>query len=113
MVAKGLDDATIEAVFESFWDTIAKSRGEARAEALIAAPELDRMIAGAREKGFAPMTGEESKAKMQEFVSRINVASIPDIQEIIKDIAAASFNASEPGLLLGARTEVRARCEHR
>lgn len=54
MVARGLDDEIIQAVFDALYDKIAEARGFERAEALIHAGELDRMIAGARKRGFAP-----------------------------------------------------------
>ncbi|MCC6198502.1 MAG: hypothetical protein IT518_28970 [Burkholderiales bacterium] len=70
MVARGLDDETIEAVFESFFDAIAKARGFDRATALVHSGELDRMIAGARRKGFEPATGVLSIADRLEQRAR-------------------------------------------
>jgi putative DNA primase/helicase len=52
MVAKGFDDQAIRAWFEGLRPRISEMRGAERAEQLLG-KELDRMLAGARSKGYA------------------------------------------------------------
>ncbi len=60
MVAKGLVDSEIRAYFEGVAGTVAKARGEKRVRELLGR-ELDRMILGARGKGFDQREGEEGE----------------------------------------------------
>ncbi|MER2540407.1 MAG: AAA family ATPase [Azonexus sp.] len=53
MVTQGVDDPTIKATFRILAQGVADNRGEERADALMG-DELQRMIDGARKKGFAP-----------------------------------------------------------
>ena len=55
MVAKGLDDQTIRDTFEGWKDELTEKRGSERVADLFGG-ELERMIKGARDKGFAPKT---------------------------------------------------------
>ncbi|GAA4413798.1 phage/plasmid primase, P4 family [Quisquiliibacterium transsilvanicum] len=53
MVTSGIDDATIRATMGVLSEKVAEARGAERAHALMGT-ELDRLIRGARRKGFAP-----------------------------------------------------------
>ena len=53
MVAQGVDDPTIKAIFRVLAQKVADNRGDERAAALMG-PELQRMILGARSKNYAP-----------------------------------------------------------
>ena len=55
MVAQGLDDQTILNTFEGWQDELTEKRGAERVADLFGG-ELERMIKGARDKGFAPKT---------------------------------------------------------
>ena len=55
MVAKGLDDQTIRDTFEGWQDELTEKRGAERVADLFSG-ELERMIRGARDKGFASKT---------------------------------------------------------
>ena len=52
-VQQGMDDASIRQMFQLLAKEIASVRGQARADELVGG-ELERMIAGARGKGYAP-----------------------------------------------------------
>lgn len=103
MVNKGLDDATIKATFRAMHPEIARVRGSERARVLIGA-ELDRMIAGARAKGFAPRTDDEIKADVHALLNEINLTATElDVPALVKRIAEVNpKNASEVDTLLRA-----------
>ncbi len=61
MVAQGLDDPTIKATFRVLAQGVADNRGDERAAALMGA-ELQRMIDGARRKGYAPPAKQAATA---------------------------------------------------
>ncbi len=82
LVAKGMDDATIRAVMTGLSYEVEKSRGAERG-ADLRGTELDRMIAGARKKGFAP----QSAADLESLI----VAS-DDPDALVKQIAEAGLS---------------------
>lgn len=90
MVAKGLDDSTIRTVITGLSYEVEKSRGAERG-ADLRGTELDRMIAGARKKGFAP----QSFADLESLV-----AASDDLDALVKQIAEAGLSrVAEEALL--------------
>jgi putative DNA primase/helicase len=96
MVARGLDDETIHAVFHALFDAIAKARGFERANALCYGGELDRMIAGARAKGFEPIDPKEAMAKI---AARIDSSCDDEVQPILEHIANTRLSESQRDIL--------------
>lgn len=85
MVSRGLDDPMIRAWFQGVAQTVASERGAERAHELVGA-ELERMIRGARRKGFAPPTPEpEGEPGSEAALWRNEPANL------FRDIAAPAF----------------------
>ncbi|MBC7785868.1 MAG: hypothetical protein H7Z18_00020 [Methylophilaceae bacterium] len=90
MVAKGHDEQTIYDTFEGWKDELINARGEERVADLFGG-ELDRMIKGARDKGFAPTSVSDLEKLIDDGIE-------PDV--LILQIAEARLsNIIEENLL--------------
>lgn len=97
MVAKGLDNVTIKAVLKSLSIPVAQARGPERARELLG-PELDRMIGGARNKGWAPI---DHANEFLEISNAIVVSNADEVSAIEKRIARAHFpKAAQEDMLI-------------
>lgn len=83
MVAKGYDDSTIKDLFRALEPQVAHARGRDRARELLGS-ELDRMIVGARAKGFAPRTDAEISGEIQKLIFDATLSStVEDVPKFI------------------------------
>ena len=88
-VAMGWTDEAIHAVVRTLLERVAERRGAERVEAMLRDGELDRMIEGARAKGFAPRT-------YAEILADCEVLNPESSQEQIKAIIDDAARSLEP-----------------
>ena len=96
MVAEGVPDATIRAVFDVLAVQVEAARGKERADTL-RGKELDDLIVGAHQKGFAPVDPQAAYLALQE---RIDQADETDVDAIAAEIAEARLSRTREELLL-------------
>lgn len=88
-VAKGLTDSEIRGFLEGYRPRIIETRGAGRADELFAG-ELDRMIRGARERGFDdPPPSAEAILEHCGIHDLGEDAAAEDIERVVRSIAAA------------------------
>ncbi|APR03798.1 phage/plasmid primase, P4 family [Thauera chlorobenzoica] len=96
MVADGINDAAIRAVFAVLADQVEAARGKERADTL-RGKELDDLIAGAHQKGFAPVDPQAAYLALQE---RIDQADETELDALAVAIAEARLSRTREELLL-------------
>lgn len=85
-VAQGWPDEAIYAQAELLLDRVAERRGAERMEAMLRDGELDRMIEGARAKGFAPRAYAEILADCEALTAE---SDIEDIRALVIEAGRA------------------------
>jgi P4 family phage/plasmid primase-like protien len=85
-VAQGWPDDAIYAQAELLLDRVAEVRGAARVAALLRDGELDRMIEGARAKGFAPRSYDEINA---DCLGLTHASPAAEVEVLIKEASRA------------------------
>jgi putative DNA primase/helicase len=86
LVALGMDDAPIRALFGVFAEKVEKARGAERARCLVGA-ELDDIIRGARAKGYAPADPGQAAAELMRRIEATDPADI-NLHYVIDDLLA-------------------------
>ena len=85
-VAMGWTNEAIHAVVRTLLKRVAERRGAERVEAMLRDGELDRMIEGARAKGFAPRSYDEINA---DCLGLTDDSPAADVETLIKEASKA------------------------